>query len=59
MLALYMIDLDGFKPINDVHGHDAGDEALVMVAQRLKQANAAMYRGKQAGKRQVRRAGQG
>ncbi|RRS04338.1 GGDEF domain-containing protein [Aquabacterium soli] len=38
MLALYVIDLDGFKPINDVHGHDAGDEALVMVAQRLKQA---------------------
>lgn len=38
MLALYLIDLDGFKPVNDLHGHDMGDEALVMVAQRLKQA---------------------
>lgn len=38
LLALYVIDLDGFKPINDLHGHDMGDEALVMVAQRLKQA---------------------
>ncbi|HIV71502.1 MAG TPA: sensor domain-containing diguanylate cyclase [Candidatus Aquabacterium excrementipullorum] len=38
MLALYVIDLDGFKPVNDLHGHDVGDEALVMVAQRLKQA---------------------
>ena len=38
MLALYVIDLDGFKPVNDVHGHDVGDEALIMVAQRLKQA---------------------
>lgn len=38
MLALYAIDLDGFKPVNDRHGHDVGDEALVMVAQRLKQA---------------------
>ncbi len=34
-LALLFIDLDGFKPINDTIGHDAGDRALVEVARRL------------------------
>ena len=35
--CVLLIDLDKFKPVNDVHGHEVGDLLLVAVASRLRQ----------------------
>jgi len=37
-LAVVYLDLDDFKPINDLHGHEVGDQMLVELANRMKQA---------------------
>ena len=38
LVAVVFLDLDGFKEVNDLHGHESGDQVLITLAQRMKEA---------------------
>lgn len=44
-LSVCVLDVDGFKAVNDRHGHEAGDEALVAIAGALRQGGEAFRLG--------------
>ena len=53
--AVLLIDLDRFKPVNDMHGHAVGDLVIKESAQRLAAAVGRRWHGGEARRRRVRR----
>lgn len=48
-VTLFLVDLDGFKPVNDSYSHEAGDWLLVEISKRLSQLEGCAYCGRLGG----------